>query len=42
MTNLKMRQYILWNVWDSMLFSDSGLSLGVIYGILPFDVNGAL
>lgn len=26
-----MRQYILWNVWDFMLFSDSGLFLLVSF-----------
>lgn len=31
MTNFKMRQYILWNVWDFVLFSDSGLSLLVSF-----------
>ena len=31
MTNFKMRQYILWNVQDSLLFSDSGLSLSVSF-----------
>lgn len=46
MTNFKMRQYILWNVWDFMLFSDSGLFLLVSFMeyyllmlMMPFKVH---